>query len=81
MTDKFYPVNEQASMTAEEPAVAYRTGVSTSDRWNPNVPFHCTQEEFLEHIHRIEQGKFTPWEEDKKEFEIWKKEYLASRLK
>jgi hypothetical protein len=78
MTDKFYQIQEQASMTAEEPAVAYRTGVSTSDRWNPNVPFHCTQEEFLEHIHRIEEGNFETWEEHQKKFYEWKMKYLAN---
>ena len=54
---------------------------TVSTKWNPNVPFHCTQEEFLERIHSIEAGEFTPWEEAEKEFEAWKKEYLASRMK
>ena len=54
---------------------------SVSTKWNPNVPFHCTQEEFLEHIRQIEAGNFTPWEEAEKEFELWKKEYLANRSK
>ena len=52
----------------------------SSNRWNPNVPFTCTQEEFWEHIHEIERGKFTPLEEANKEFDIWKQEYLANRL-
>jgi hypothetical protein len=50
---------------------------SSSNKWNPNVPFHCTQEEFLEYIHSIEQGNFTPWEEAKREFEQWRRERLA----
>jgi hypothetical protein len=33
------------------------------------------------HFHRIEEGKFTPLEEADREFEIWKKEFLASRLR
>ena len=85
MPRKIYKINEDAPMTVSEPAVAYGRdvtyNVSASEKWNPNVPFHCTQEEFLEHIHRIEQGNFTPLEEANKEFEAWKKEYLASRLK
>ena len=52
---------------------------STSDRWNPNVPFVGTQEEWWEHFHEIEKGKFTPLKEANKEFEAWKKEYLAKR--
>jgi hypothetical protein len=55
--------------------------VSTSDKWNPNVPFHCTQEEFLEHIHEIEAGNFMTLEEFKSKHEVWKKKYLASKLK
>ena len=52
-----------------------------SKKWNPNVPIHCTQEEFAEYIHNIERGNFTPLKEAKKELEAWKKEYLANRLK
>ena len=54
---------------------------SVSTKWNPNVPFHCTQEEFLEHIRSIEAGNFTPLEQANMEFELWKKEYLANRSK
>ena len=75
-------------MTVSEPAVAYRTVVaepSVSNKWNPNVPFHCTQEEFLEHIHNIEQsierGEFMTAEEADKEFEAWKKDYLMRTLR
>ncbi|MDR0437722.1 MAG: hypothetical protein LBH22_05405 [Bacteroidales bacterium] len=55
------------------------THPATFGKWNPNVPFHCTQEEFLEHIREIEQGEFTPLEEALEEFEVWRKEYLAKR--
>jgi len=62
---------EDEPMMLEEPALAYQTAnrsepmtadISTSKGMfdNPNVPFHCTEEEFLEHIHRIEQGEFSP---------------------
>ena len=84
MPKKPYNIQKNVPITAAEPAVAYQTTnaeVSTSDNWNPNVPFHGTQEEWWEHFHRIEAGNFTPWEEAKREFEVWKKEYLASRLK
>lgn len=67
--------------SGNEAAVTYRNDVSSSDNWNPNVPIHCTQKDFLEHIHHIEAGNFTPWEEAKKEFEAWKSQYLISRLK
>ena len=63
-----------------EPKVARRAKAS-SDPFNPNVPGHCTQEEFIAHIREIEAGNFTPWEEAKKEFAAWKKGFLASRLK
>ncbi|MCL2417419.1 MAG: hypothetical protein FWD02_05740 [Bacteroidales bacterium] len=82
MPKKPYKFTEDADtpLTVNEPAFAYEvanTKVSSSEKWNPNVPFHCTQEEFLEHIHSIEQGNFTPWEEAKKELEAWRKERLA----
>lgn len=53
---------------------------SAPDKWNPNKPFHVTQEEFWEHIHEIEKGSFTSLEEGFKEFEQWKVEFLKSRL-
>jgi len=86
-----YTDAEDEPMTLNEPALAYQT-VSRSDTVvaetstsegkfsNPNVPFHCTEEEFLEHIRSIEQGDFTPWEEAKKELEEWRKERLAKYL-
>jgi hypothetical protein len=42
--------------------------------------FNGTQEEFLEHIHRIEEGEFMTIEEADKKFEAWKKKFLASRM-
>ena len=84
MRKKTYTTTEDTPITVREPAVAYGTMVAkplVSNKWNPNVPFHCTQEEFLEHIHNIEQGNFTTWEEADKEFEVWKKDYLAKYYK
>ena len=81
MSKKLYEIAEPSPLTVSEPAVAYAISAPASTEWNPNVPFHGTQEEWFEHFHRIEKGNFTPWKEAKKEFEIWRKEFLASRLK
>ena len=88
MPTKSYHIQEEAPMTVAEPAVAYRrdaarhvsTEISSSTGWNPNVPFHGTQEEWWEHFHRIEEGPFYTIEEANEEFEIWKKKLLASRM-
>jgi hypothetical protein len=79
-----YQIPKNELPTVSEPAVAYGRDathcVSTPEKWNPNVPFHGTQEEWWEHFHRIEQGEFMSIEEADKEFNAWKKEYLASRM-
>ena len=80
MTNKPYQIIEDEPMVACEPAVAYRTKASNSDAWNSNVPFHGTQEEFLEHIHRIEAGNFTTWEEHQNKFNEWKTDLLKSLM-
>ena len=70
-------------MTVEEQAIAYQTKIAETpifDKWNPNVPFHGTQEEWWEHFHLIEKGNFTPLDEANREFEIWKRKYLAKQL-
>jgi hypothetical protein len=67
-----------------EPAAVYRHSnaeTSPANGWNPNVPFCGTQEEWWSHFHRIEEGHFVSLEEHEKQFEAWKKEYLANRLK
>jgi len=85
MSNKLYKSPKNKQMIVNEPAVTYQrsatSNISSSDEWNPNVPFHGTQEEWWEHFHRIEEGPFTPLEEYKKKFNAWKKEYLANRLK
>jgi len=81
MQKKSYNIPEKAPDIVSEPAVAYRTTapkVSSSDRWNPNVPFVGTQEEWWDHFHRIEEGEFMTWEEHQKKFNAWKKEFLKS---
>ena len=78
-----YKMPESKPTLVQEPAAAYGMAVAQtvfSSKWDPNVPFHGTQEEWWEHFHRIEEGEFMTIEEADKEFEIWKKEYLASRI-
>jgi len=54
---------------------------SSSDQWNPNVPFIGTQEEWWEHFHQIEQGNFSTWEEHQKKFNAWKQEFLTDLMR
>ena len=68
-------------ITVSEPVAVYSPHVLVSAEWNPNVPFHGTQEEWWEHFHRIEAGNFTPLDEANREFELWRKEYLANKLR
>ena len=84
MQNKPYKIPEDTQTTVNEPAVVYRQNVvetSPSGNWNPNVPFHGTQEEWWEHFHRIEKGNFMSLEEFDHKFKTWKKEYLANKLK
>ena len=79
MKNKEYKVQEQVPDTVAEPeAVHVRKKLS---KWDPNVPFHATQEEWWEHIHAIERGEFMTWDEHKERFDAWKKAFIASRLK
>ena len=81
MSGKPYKTSNNIPLTVSEAAVAYETAlpeVSSSDRWNPNVPFHGTQEEWWEHFHRIEEGEFVTWEEHQKRFYAWKEKFLSS---
>ena len=80
MQNKSYKYQENTAVNMGEPAVVCEPERSSSDRWNPNVPFIGTQEEWWEHFHQIEKGEFTPLKEANKEFAVWKKEYLANRL-
>ena len=66
---------------SEDVTVAVSEYGASASFINPNVPLCVTQEEFREHIHRMEAGNFTPLEEANREFETWKKEYLINRLK
>ena len=80
MPTKTYHIQENEQMNVSEPAVAYHTETWTSNEWNPNVPFHGTQEEWLEHFRRIEEGEFMTIEEADKEFETWKTQFLVNRI-
>ena len=74
MQKKPYKIPKNAPTIVNEPAVAYRQTVSTtssSDNWNPNVPFHGTQEEWWEHFHQIEQGEFYPASETHQRISEW----------
>ena len=60
-----YEIQDNKPTTVSEPVTAYQqrqetTGISSSDKWNPNVPFHVTEEEWMEHIRQIEAGPFSP---------------------
>ena len=87
MSKKMYKTpKDNTSTTVGEPVTTYQrrptvAETSSSNEWNPNVPFYGTQEEWWEHFHRIEEGEFTSLEEANREFEVWRKEFLASRLK
>ena len=81
MPQKSYNIPEETPQIVSEPAVAYQTRpskISSSNQWNPNVPFHGTQEEWWEHFHRIEEGEFMTWEEHQKKFYAWKKKFLET---
>ena len=84
MPKKSYKTPKNAPMIAGEPVAAYRkqsaTAETLSSKWNPNVPFQGTQEEWWEHFHRIEEGKFETWEEHQKKFYAWKKKLLESLM-
>ena len=74
-----YPKNSTNANSLRKTANRSSTAVadvSSSDKWNPNVPFHCTQEEFLEHIHSIEQGEFISLEEHQRRLDTWWKNRL-----
>jgi hypothetical protein len=82
MKEKTYKTLGHALDSVNEPSVAYRSVPVEEvcpNSWNPNVPFHGTQEEWWDHFHRIEEGDFFTIEEADKEFELWKRAFLASR--
>jgi len=58
----------------QEPAAAYGMAtaeVASFNKWNPNTPFHGTQEEWWEHFHRIEEGHFYPASETHQRISQW----------
>ena len=74
MKNKPYKIPEDTQTTVNEPAVAYRrniAGTSSSNDWDPNIPFHGTQEEWWEHFHRIEEGAFYPVSEVNQRISKW----------
>jgi len=85
MPNKQYKTKHNNALNVvSEPAAVYHantTKAASTNSWNPNVPFHGTQEEWWDHFHRIEEGEFMTLEEFNHRFDTWKKEYLASKLK
>jgi hypothetical protein len=74
MLHKTYKISKDKPVTVNEPAVAYQTAItqtSFSDKWNPNIPFHGTQEEWWEYFHRIEEGQFYPVSEAHQRVSQW----------
>ena len=85
MPTKPYEIPEAEPVLVCEPAVAYlrrdaARHAYTTGRRGPNAMFIGTQDEFIEHIHRIEQGEFMTIEEADKQFEEWRIAYLANRI-
>ena len=72
MKKKPYSSKDKES-TVNDPEMAYETS-STVDKWNPNKPFHGTQEEWWEHLREIEKGEFTPVEECHQRIREWLKQ-------
>ena len=76
MPVKTYQIPDDEPMMVAEPAVVYvrrdaAREISSSGKWNPNVPFHGTQEEWWEHFHRIEEGQFYPVAEVHQRISEW----------
>ena len=76
MRTKPYHILENEQAAVAEPAVAYlrRDEISTcssTGSWGPNALFDGTQEEFLEHIHCIEEGDFFPVKEVHNRISQW----------
>ena len=79
MQHKLYKNQGDTAENIAELAVNCDT-IDAKNNWNPNVPFIGTQEEWWEHFHQIEKGEFMTWEEHKKKFNAWKKEYLTNLM-
>ena len=71
---KPYKQPKSESILVNDPAAVYQTAASETasfDSWNPNVPFHGTQEEWWEHFHQIEEGHFYPVSEVHQRIAQW----------
>jgi len=69
-----YKMPESEPTLVQEPAAAYGVAVAQtvfSSKWDSNVPFHGTQEEWWEHFHRIEEGEFYPASEAHQRISQW----------
>jgi hypothetical protein len=84
MQNNEYETSDKAQPdVVAEPVVAYRSEATaasavSSDGWNPNVPFHGTQDEWWEHFHKIEEGEFMSLEDFHKKIDtLWERKYAA----
>ena len=77
MSNKPHKTSNDTPTNLDKPAVTSENATvqTSSDRWNPNVPFHGTQEEWWEHFHKIEQGTFYPVEETFQRISQWLDNY------
>jgi uncharacterized protein with NAD-binding domain and iron-sulfur cluster len=74
MPNKTYKIQQDTTTVVEEAAIAYRVSVAETqsyDRWNPNAPFHGTQEEWWAHFQGIEKGQFSPVSESHQRISQW----------
>ena len=70
MPKKTYKIKKNTLSTVSEPAVAYLPKTAKTLSF-PNVPFHGTQEEWLEYFCRIEEGTFYPVSETHQRIAQW----------
>ena len=71
---KPYKQPKSEPILVNDPAAMYQTAASETasfDSWNPNVPFHGTQEEWWKHFHQIEKGHFYPVSEVHQRIAQW----------
>ena len=74
MGDQSYKIPESTLSKASEPVETYQREIvnySTSDPWNPNVPFHGTQKEWWDHFHEIEESCFSSISESHQRVSQW----------
>lgn len=71
--------NISTKATATKAGRVRTTPVSPEDKWNPNKPFHVTQEELWEHIQEIEKGPFMSIENIHQKVRTWINSYQENQ--